>query len=542
MEQVCALLFEEITTWTLLWPRGGLVESSETYPAKPTATLAESSNSEVIRSEVLSAARWRGLLQLSQQLLSVLATVVLARLLTPSDFGIAAFAMAVLTFASLASTWGFEAAIIRRSVIDDRLMGGILAANLAVTTTLSVGGVLAAPVVADLIGAPEARWALVALMPSVVLGGLASVSITLLNRRMHTGRIFLVDGVGMVVYIVLEIVLAAVGFGYWAVIIGYLAMQVLQCAGYIVAAGWRLRLAPPRSVVRSEGGFSVGYFTTGLATYANKNLDTWMVAATLGAAALGSYYIALVLPMILRARVADVVRYLLFPIFSRLRSDPERSRRAYASAIEFQAAVGIPAMLGVAIVAGPLVEVFFAEQWQASIDPMRLIALAAAVDLLGTGLAQAAIAHGRMARSVVVSAGRAVVLCAALTVVALGSGDLTDVALVVAVTSLIALVFEQVILGVPLGIHLGLVIGPVLRICALSGGMALATWGALRVAVHLGLAPAGQLAVAVVTGAAVYVVLGMTLAPRAYRGYLSDLLSILALRRTPAVEPPSGEG
>ena len=123
-----------------------------------------------------------------------------------------------------------------------------------------------------------------------------------------------------------------------------------------------------------------------------------------------------------------------------------------------------------------------------------------------------------------------------------GSGDLTDVALVVAVTSLIALVFEQVILGVPLGIHLGLVIGPVLRICALSGGMALATWGALRVAVHLGLAPAGQLAVAVVTGAAVYVVLGMTLAPRAYRGYLSDLLSILALRRTPAVEPPSGEG
>ena len=109
----------------------------------------------VTRGAVLHGARWRALLQVMQQLLSVLATVVLARLLSPADFGVAAAAMSMLAFFYLATAFGFGASIVRRTVVEESHLRSILAANLIAAFVLTIGGVLAAPLVARLIGDPH---------------------------------------------------------------------------------------------------------------------------------------------------------------------------------------------------------------------------------------------------------------------------------------------------------------------------------------------------------------------------------------------------
>ena len=145
-----------------------------------------------------------------------------------------------------------------------------------------------------------------------------------------------------------------------------------------------------------------------LVHYVNKNLDYWLVGGLLGAQALGTYYIAYTLPSIVRLRFSSVVRSVLFPVFSRLRGDRDKSQRIYVAAMGLQGAVGIPTMLGLAVVAEPVVHVFFGAQWADAVNPMRWIALAAALDLLSTVLPQAAMAFGLMYRNVLVAAGRAI--------------------------------------------------------------------------------------------------------------------------------------
>ena len=78
---------------------------------------------------MLRGARWRAVLQVMQQLLSVLATVVLARLLSPGDFGVVAAAMSMLAFFYLASAFGFGASIVRRTAVEESHLRSILAAN-----------------------------------------------------------------------------------------------------------------------------------------------------------------------------------------------------------------------------------------------------------------------------------------------------------------------------------------------------------------------------------------------------------------------------
>jgi O-antigen/teichoic acid export membrane protein len=188
-------------------------------------------------------------------------------------------------------------------------------------------------------------------------------------------------------------------------------------------------------------------------------------------------------------------------------------------------------MLGLAVVAEPVVRVFSGPQWGASVEPMRWIALAAAVDLLSTALAQAAMAFGLMSRNVVVAAGRAACFAVVLVLAAIGSLDLTGVAVAVFLTSLAGLVLNQWLIGAPLGFRMGLWIGACLRVCAISAAMAVIVALVLDLVYQLGASDLVALLVAVPAGVLSYVVLGAVFARREFRTYLSDIRHIVGLRR-----------
>jgi PST family polysaccharide transporter len=466
-----------------------------------------------------------------QQLLSVLATVVLARLLSPADFGVVAAAMSMLAFFYLASAFGFGASIVRRTVVEESHLRSILAANLIAAFVLTIGGALAAPFVARLIGSPDASWAIAAIMPSMIMVAVGGVSEALLQRQLRFQAMSLLGIGATVTYVAVELGLAALGFGYWSVVMGFLAMQLLQNVGLVVLAGWRPRLASPGRAFRQDGRFSGEFFVNELMQYFNKNLDYWLVGGLLGAPALGAYYIAYTLPSIVRLRFSSVVQSVLFPVFSRLRGDRDKSQRLYIAAMGLQAAVGIPTMLGLAVVAEPVVRVFFGAQWADSVDPMRWIALAAALDLLSTALSQAAMAFGLMRRNVFVAAGRAICFAIALGVAAFGSLDLTAVAIAVFISSLAGLVLNQRLIGAPIGFRLGQWVGACVRVCAISAAMAAIVAGVLQLAYRSGASDLAALVVAVPAGVLSYLVLGAVFARREFRTYLNDIQHILGVRR-----------
>jgi PST family polysaccharide transporter len=474
------------------------------------------------RSALIGGARWRGLLQFGQQGLSIVATMVLARLLFPADFGIVAAATSLVVFFQLGTTWGFEVAVVRREHVDDHLLRGLFTASLLNSLPLVAAGCLLAPVIAGLLDRPDATLAVVCLMPTVLLNAVNAVPSGLLQREMRFRAAAMVPLVSTVIYVVLEILLAVAGLGYWAVVIGLLVSAVVQTIGFFVASRWPIRLGDPRQALREEGSFSSLYFVAGVLFFGTRNLDYWIVGATLGATALGSYYVAFVLPTILRLRLSGVTHAILVPLYSRLRDDRERLRRAYTAVTELQIAVVFPMMAGTAILAAPIVTTFFGHQWTEAAGPLRWIALAAALDTLTLAHNPAALAEGLVGRNLTVLAAQLTALGAGVWLAASRTGDLTAVAAAVALASAVALVTSQAVVARKLGLHIGLVAAPVGRILVATVAMAAVVIPVAAVLEGAGLPAFAQLAICAPLGVAAYLGAGLLIAPGAFRRYLAD--------------------
>ena len=474
------------------------------------------------RTTLVGGVRWRGLMQFGQQGLSIIATMVLARLLVPADFGVVAAAMSLVAFFSLGTTWGFEVAIMRRQQVDEPLLRGLFTASILNSLPLVVAGVALAPVIAGLLGRPDATLAVACLMPTILLSAIAAVPSGLLMRDMRFRAAALVPLGATVVYVLLEIVLAFVGLGYWAVIIGLVTLALLQTGGLYVASGWKARFGDPRPALRQEGSFSSLFFVAGILFFGTRNLDYWIVGATLGATALGSYYVAFVLPTILRHRLSGVTHAILVPLYSRLRHDQDRLRRAYSEVTELQVAVLFPMLAGTAVLAAPILTTFFGDQWGDTAGPLRWIALATAIDVLTLAHNPAALAAGLIGRNLVVLIVQFGAMGIGVWLAAVQTQNLTAVAAAVAAASALALVTSQFVVARKLGLHIGLIARPVARIVLATLVMAVVVAIAAEGFKTAAVPSVIQLVLCVPLGAAVYVGCGLAVAPAHFRRYLRD--------------------
>jgi len=326
----------------------------------------------------------------------------------------------------------------------------------AIGISLTILGILISPVVARLIGRPDAVAAIAALMPVVAIQALGIVPSGLLQRRMQFKGPALVALFATAVYVATQVLLALAGAGYWSVIIGQVVMMTIISYGNFALSGWTPSLGDPRAAWRQEGRYSAGVFANESLQYFNKNADYWYVGAQLGAAPLGTYYISFVVPSILRLRVSYTVQAILFPVFSRLSEAIGRTQEVYVRAVWVQAAAVLPALAGLIVLAPEVVEVFFGTQWSQAVPPLRWIALGAAFDLLATAQVAAAYAHGLMRRLVSVSAVRGASLALGLVMITMAGPTLALVGVVVAISSCIALIVSQFLIANRLNLGIGL--------------------------------------------------------------------------------------
>ncbi len=400
--------------------------------------------------------------QVSKQVLSVLATMVLARLLTPADFGIVAAVNTLLGLAVIGTTLGFAPAVIRKQTLDETFLSTLFWSSLAVAGGVGLVMVGAAPWLAELFGRPEAA-AYVAVMVLALVGDVcASIPLAMLQRDLRFVALYGSILTAMVVYVVVQVVLALAGAGAWSVVIGQVAMAATSLILAFALTRWRPRRRFARAVLRSELGFAGGIFTSQVLAYGLKSADYWVVGRSLGGAALGVYYIAFQLPSIVRLRMSNVSRQVLFPVFAQERQSPERVASIYLKAMRLQIGLGLPAMFGLAALAAPITAVFFGGQWDAAVEPMRWLAVAAVFEIVTSPAGSIAIAHGRLRPYLASLVVRLVLMLFALLVAAEVGDGLGAFAIAMAVQSLAGAVVTQVMVARPLGLPATAVVRPLL--------------------------------------------------------------------------------
>ncbi|WP_091109438.1 lipopolysaccharide biosynthesis protein [Geodermatophilus dictyosporus] len=322
---------------------------------------------------------WSLLGALGQALLQLVSIVVLSRLLSAEEFGTAVAATVVMGLAVVLGQLGIGPALVQARSLSGADVSTAFGVATALGVVLAAGLFLSAPLVNPLVGLPVDSPFLRLLSVVLVLGGLGSVSLGLLQRSLRFRALVLVElsayGIG---YLGTTVVLASAGAGAAALVWGQVVQALVTAVAAYALVRHPVRLPPWAETVRSARrvlGFGSAYSLSQLGNWVGLNGDNLVVTSTLGPAALGVYsraYQLLVQPANLIGTVADKV---LFPSLSRIQDDRDRLARAYVLAGSLVALLTLPVSVLLFVLAPEVVAVLLGPGWTAVVVPLQVFAV-----------------------------------------------------------------------------------------------------------------------------------------------------------------------
>lgn len=323
-----------------------------------------------LKNKVIRGAAWMMAIKWSSRLMGLASTMVLARLLTPEDFGIVAIAVGLIGIIDAFFDFGFDLSLIKNK--DATREDYDVVWSLRLVNMLAFGTIVAllAPLVAHYAKAPEVFWVCLVMAVAIALGGLRNVGTIDFQKELDFSRLFKFTFYPRFLSVATTIVLAIIFRSYWAIILGTLLNTLYSIAFSYVMSPFRPRVRFKGS--RQVWSFSKWVLLTNMARQLFNVSDKFLLSGLVGKAQLGYYNVAGSLASIVTVELLTPVSSALMPGFAKLQAEPERLRSAFVQSITVLTALTIPAAVGVWLVAPELVRVLLGSQWESAIGFVAL--------------------------------------------------------------------------------------------------------------------------------------------------------------------------
>jgi len=342
-----------------------------------------------------SAIKWGGVSQIGRQLLQVVTLVVLARLLSPADFGLVSMAAVFVGFIAIFKDLGVAAAIVQRKELTQRLLSTVFWATLALGFLSALTMVLIAPLVGDLYKQPSVALLLRVLSIAFVISGAAVLQQALLERHLRMRQLAILELISAAAGSFLAILVAFLGGGVWSLVTMSLTTAAVNSALLWVANSWRPSRVFSWSDFRSVLNFSLNLTGFNIINYFVRNADNLLVGRYLGSVALGYYSMAYRILLFPLANISSVMGRVMFPVYSRISTDLERFRRGYLLTARAISLATFPLMCGVFALRTPFVLAVFGEKWRPLIVLVAILAPVGLIQSVATTTGSIFMARGR---------------------------------------------------------------------------------------------------------------------------------------------------
>ena len=309
--------------------------------------------------------------------LQITVLAILARLLKPTDFGVASAAMLIVTFMSVFNEMGIAPSIVLIENLTQRHIRTGFTASLIIGMIFFTALFMGAPLVERFFAMPGLAGVCHIVAFIFLFNGAGEVANGINSRNLRFREIALTDAVSYAIaYIGIAVPMAYFGFRYYGLAAGALAQEIITMAAYNLIA--RHSMVPLfdwaafREMTVLTGGFSLARFFNQIAMKG----DNFVVGRVMGATALGLYdrtYQLVALMATLYGRIVDRV---VFPAMTRLQNEPERLRAAFVRGTALTALVGVPVGAIVAILAPYIVILLLGPKWTGMIQPLAVLAYA----------------------------------------------------------------------------------------------------------------------------------------------------------------------
>lgn len=336
---------------------------------------AASINTEELRQQTVSGVGWASFTQISKQGIQFIISVVLARILSPEDFGLVGMVLVFTGFAALFGEMGFGAALIQREVLEERHYSSIFWLNFLLGILLTGLIAMLAPVIANFYDEPRLVPLTTIIAINFMISSLGIVQTALLNRRMNFRLIAAVEMIAVLVAGGVAIFLAWAGYGVWSLGWQLVITTTIMVIGFWTVNGWRPKLLFDWQAVKELLGFSGNLLGFNSFNYWSRNADNLLVGRFLGTGELGIYtraYTTMLLPI---SQVTNVLSRVMFPALSRVQHDKVRVKRIYLRSIALIALISFPMMMGLFVLAEPFILTLYGAKWIRVVSVIQILSL-----------------------------------------------------------------------------------------------------------------------------------------------------------------------
>lgn len=329
------------------------------------------------------------------QLVSLIVSIVLARLLDPENYGVISIVMIFITFCDAIVTGGFGNAIVQKKDADELDVNTMLCCSVATSILLYIIIFCAAPYIASFYNMPIIRPILRILGLRLLISGVNSIQRAWIQKRMLFKRFFISTSFGTIISAVVGISMAYMGKGAWALVGQYLTNSFIDTTVLLITNDWKPRLQ--FSWKRAKEMLSYGWkvLVTTVVYTIEGDLRSLIIGKKFGSADLAYYDQGKKFPNLLVTNINTSISNVMFPVLSESQNDPTRLKQLCRRAVRIGIYLLSPLLIGLMGVADTFVIAILSEKWAPCIPFLRILTLVFLVRPFTTTCQQSILSVGR---------------------------------------------------------------------------------------------------------------------------------------------------
>ncbi|AWE06764.1 flippase [Lysinibacillus sp. 2017] len=352
-------------------------------------------SNEITKSKIISSLLWKFMERGGTQGIQFIVMIILARILLPEEFGLIILVSIFITIAGVIAQSGFNTALIQKKKVDEIDFSSVFYLNLFVTTILYILLFITAPYIALFFDHPQLTLILRILSLTLFLGAFNLIQNAVIARNMEFKKLFFSSLGGVVISGVVGIVMAYANFGIWSLVVQQLTNQLIVTLTLWYTVKWKPKLF--FSIERLVSLFSFGWklLAAALIDTIYSNIRSLIIGKMFSPAILGFYNRGEQFPSLLIYNINGSIQSVIFPALSSQQDNKQRIKEMVRRSIVTSSFIVFPMMIGLAVIAEPLVKILLTEKWLPAVLFLQIFCAVYALWPIHTANLQAINALGR---------------------------------------------------------------------------------------------------------------------------------------------------
>jgi len=302
-----------------------------------------------------------------------LVALLLAKILTPEEFGFFGIAEIVINVTQVFKDMGLTKALISRTEQIQEAACTIFFMNVGGGLGITLIIMALAKPIAIFFGEPNVSIVIQFMATTIFVTSFGLVPMALVEKELAFNKKLLPESLPIVIYAITAMILAMFQFGVWSIIVGRITQTLVAVILTWYVSGWRLKFYFDYQIAKETLKYGRNVVLASLLTITFSYIDNAFVAKFLGIKALGFYVFAFTLANLPTQSITPIINQVAFPAYVKLRFDIAQLAEAYFNAMRLTALITFPITVGLAVLADKFVQVVYGEKWLASVALIQIL-------------------------------------------------------------------------------------------------------------------------------------------------------------------------